>query len=62
MMNMDDQDLDFELPIIPGRNWYRTIDTAALSPNDFADPGTGAPVPGENMRVRARSIVVLVSR
>ena len=62
MMNMDDQDLDFEVPSVPGRHWYRTIDTAAASPGDFATPGSEEMVPGETEHVRDRSIVVLVSR
>jgi glycogen operon protein len=62
MMNMEFQDLDFEVPSAMGRHWYRAIDTAAASPADFPEPGAEERVQGDKVRVRDRSIVVLVSR
>ena len=62
MMNMEFQDLDFEVPSTVGRHWYRAIDTAAASPADFPEPGAEERVQGDKVRVRDRSIVVLVSR
>ena len=39
MMNMDWDDLDFDVPAIDGRSWYRAIDTGLPSPSDIAAPG-----------------------
>ncbi len=63
MLNMEDQDLDFELPILPGWSWLRAIDTSLASPDDVTDPGNEVPIrTGPNYRVNRRSAVVLVSR
>ena len=56
------QDLDFEVPSVVGRHWYRAIDTAAASPADFPEPGAEEKLQGDKVRVRDRSIVVLISR
>jgi pullulanase/glycogen debranching enzyme len=39
ILNMDDEDLDFELPAVEGRGWRRTFDTALRSPDDGSEPG-----------------------
>jgi isoamylase len=62
MMNMYWDNLDFELPTVPGRSWFRAMDTSQASPNDIADPGKESPAPGSSYTVRGRSIVVLVNR
>jgi isoamylase len=59
---MEWQDLDFELPAVPGRRWVRVVDTAAASPDDIAAPGDGTVERGPTVRVRDRSVVVLVSQ
>jgi isoamylase len=62
MMNMYWDNLDFELPVVAGRSWFRALDTSQPSPNDIADPGQEPPVPGSSYTVQGRSIVVLVNR
>jgi glycogen operon protein len=62
MFNMFWEPLDFELPAVPDRRWYLAVDTAQPSPRDIADPGSEPKVPGNNYRVEARSVVVLVNR
>jgi glycogen operon protein len=62
MMNMYWDNLDFELPTVPGRSWFRALDTSQPSPNDIADPGKESPAPGSSYTVQGRSIVVLVNR
>jgi glycogen operon protein len=62
MMNMFWEDLAFDLPTVPGRKWFRAIDTNQSSPLDIADPGAEAPVAGNTQTVSGRSIVVLVNR
>jgi isoamylase len=60
MMNMEGNDLDFDLPTVPGRKWYRAVDTAQPSPDDFPDGPILADGPTYN--VKSHGVVVLVSR
>jgi isoamylase len=62
MMNMYWQPLEFELPAITGRCWFRAVDTALLQPNDFSDPGTEFSISGSAYLASARSVAVLVSK
>jgi isoamylase len=62
MFNMFWEDLDFELPDVPGRHWCVAVDTAQPSPHDIADPGSEEDVMGITRRVEARSVVILVNR
>ncbi len=62
MMNMEWQDLDFEVPDVPGRSWYKAIDTGADSPGDIAARGEETPLSGSVCTVRNRSVVVLISK
>ena len=61
ILNLEWQDLDFELPSVPGRRWLRVIDTGADAPGDVAGPRAGVAEPGPTVRVRDRSVVVLTS-
>jgi glycogen operon protein len=62
MLNMDAQGLDFELPVVKGRQWHLVVDTAKPSPQDIIDPGKEQPLAGQQIHVEGRSVVVLVSR
>jgi isoamylase len=62
MLNMEWEDLEFDIPEVPSRRWHRVIDTAAASPADIANPGEEEVVKGNTYRVRDRSVVVLVSK
>jgi glycogen operon protein len=62
MMNMYWEPLDFELPTVSGRGWYRALDTALLAPSDITDPGAEVAISGNSYLVTARSVVVLVSK
>jgi isoamylase len=62
MMNMYWEPLDFELPTVPGRGWFRALDTALPAPSDIADPGAEVSISGDLYLVTARSVVVLVSK
>jgi glycogen operon protein len=61
VLNLEWQDLDFEIPAVPGRRWVRVVDTGARPPLDIVSPGDGTVEPGPTIRVRDRSVVVLVS-
>ena len=60
MMNMEGQDLDFDLPTVPGRKWYRALDTAQPSPEDFPDNADA--VDGPSYSVKSHGVVVLISK
>ena len=62
MMNMEWEDLEFEVPEVPGRRWFRAIDTAAPPPGDIAARGEEVPLMGTVCSVRNRSMVVLISK
>jgi glycogen operon protein len=62
MLNMDWQDLDFEIPPLQGRCWARAVDTALPSPQDIAEPGKETPFSETTYRVAGRSAVILVSQ
>ena len=54
MLNMHWDSLDFEVPEVAGRRWFKAVDTAA--------PGDETQVPESTVTVQARSVVVLVNR
>ncbi|MDX1934975.1 MAG: glycogen debranching protein GlgX [Capsulimonadales bacterium] len=62
MMNMHHEGLTFELPVISGRKWFRTVDTSLPSPHDIEEWGEEVEITGHSYFVNARSIVVLLSR
>jgi glycogen operon protein len=63
MLNISSQGLDFEIPPVTGRRWWRAVDTSLPSPQDIAQPGDEIEIkPDDNYRVNARSVVVLISQ
>ena len=62
MLNMYWGPLDFEVPIVPGRRWYRIVDTARPSPEDIVETARQVPIEGHQVRVEGRSVLVLLSR
>ena len=53
--------LSFALPPLPaGEGWYRIVDTALDSPDDFCDVETAPPVDQDRYEVGARSAVILM--
>ena len=62
MLNMDGAALAFELPIVPGRRWYRALDTSLASPDDIAEDGAETAVDGSTYIVNDHSVVVLISK
>ncbi|NTW40228.1 MAG: glycogen debranching enzyme, partial [Cellulomonadaceae bacterium] len=61
VLNMESEDLDFEVPVVPGRSWRRCVDTARPAPHDISDDIDGGEVVvGSTVRVEAHSTVVLV--
>ncbi|BAZ47625.1 glycogen debranching enzyme GlgX [Nostoc sp. NIES-4103] len=62
MLNMYWKDLDFEIPSIEGRRWYKVVDTALPSTMDIVEPGEETVVSGNVYSVKERSIIVLLSK
>jgi glycogen operon protein len=62
VLNMYWDALDFEVPGVPGRRWYRVVDTARPSPEDIVETLPQAPIEGNHVRVEGRSVLVLFSR
>jgi glycogen operon protein len=61
ILNMDDQELDFELPTVAG-GWRRAFDTALAAPSDAVPAGQEPPVPDNRVyRAGPRSAAVLIS-
>ena len=55
--------LDFELPQIGDREWFRMVDTALASPEDIAEEGLEFPLLSQdNYAVRKHSVVILVGK
>ncbi|GAB1540805.1 glycogen debranching protein GlgX [Scytonema sp. NUACC21] len=62
MLNMYWEDLNFELPFLMDREWYRVVDTAEPSPMDIKEPGEEILFSDAVYPVKARSVVVLISK
>jgi isoamylase len=62
MMNMYWESLSFAIPSVPGRRWYRAIDTQLAAPEDIATAGQEAEIVTDDYRVGGRSVVVLISK
>jgi isoamylase len=62
ILNMDWQNLDFDIPAIGERKWFRTVDTSLPSPVDIAEPGQEVEISGSTYHANGRSVVVLISR
>jgi glycogen operon protein len=62
VLNMFWEPLDFEVPLIPGRRWFRAVDTARPSPDDIVETAHQVPIEGDHVRVEGRSVLVLLSR
>ena len=56
-------DLDFELPQIGEREWFRLVDTALASPQDIAEDGQEFPLLSqESYMVKARSVAIFIAK
>ncbi len=56
-------DLEFELPQIGEREWFRVVDTAQPSPQDIAVDGQEFPLLSqESYKVKARSVAMFVAK
>jgi isoamylase len=61
ILNMESEELSFELPEPSAGGWLLVADTGVESPHDIAEPGREKLVPAGGYRALGRSVVVLVS-
>lgn len=62
MMNMYWEPLEFEIPGLTERRWYRAIDTSLPASQDITVAGDEVRVDADSYLVQSRSVVVLVSK
>jgi glycogen operon protein len=62
ILNMSDEMIDVELPVLAGRGWRVAVNTAEAPPHDIVDPRLQAPLTAPRFRVSSRSVVVLEGR
>jgi isoamylase len=62
IFNMDDQALQFDLPVLAGRNWFCAVDTSLPGPQDCAALGEEIQLTTVHYNAQPRSVAVLVSR
>jgi len=61
MMNMDYVALDFEIPPLSDRSWYRFADTSLEAPNDISD-NPDVKIDSSDYTVSPYSVVILISK
>ncbi len=62
MMNMYWENLEFEIPLLKARQWFRAVDTANQSPDDISKPNKEVLIKTNTYLLKPRSIVILVSK
>jgi isoamylase len=62
VINMSEQAIDTQLPVIEQRRWYLALNTSTPSPRDIVERAKQLLMTTENYSVHARSIVVFESR
>jgi glycogen operon protein len=61
MINSGSNDLDFTVQTGTADSWLRVVDTALVSPHDVTEPGQEIALQNLHYKVRAHSVVVLLS-
>jgi isoamylase len=62
ILNMSEDALELDLPVMPGKVWHLAVDTAIPSPRDISEPSAQDSLKIPKYRVRGRSVVVLEGR
>jgi isoamylase len=62
IFNMDFTALPFQLPQLPGRKWFRFVDTVLPPPDMISVPGAEGAITMATYVVSSRSVVILVSK
>jgi glycogen operon protein len=59
VMNMSDTTQKYELPVIPGKTWCLSVDTALAPPHDIIDPEDQIPLDKAYYQVEHHSVVIM---
>ena len=59
ILNMSEELIAFDLPVLPGRAWRLAVDTARAPPHDMIEPARQVAVSTQTYRLTPRSVVVL---
>jgi isoamylase len=62
IFNMEFSSLPFQLPEVPGRKWFRSVDTVLQAPDTIAAPGSEVLITTDSYFASSRSVVILVSK
>ncbi len=62
LVNAFHKELSFQLPPLIEKRWCIMVDTAAAAPNDFIKVGEGETIERTSLKVRDRSIIVLMAQ
>jgi glycogen operon protein len=62
IFNMEFTSLPFQLPPLPGRKWFRLVDTVLPTPNTLVPPGSEVLVTTDSYFASSRSVVILISK
>jgi glycogen operon protein len=62
MANMTGDNLQFQMPKIAGKKWFRFVDTSLPSPEDIAEFGQEIEIEGEEYLVNNHSVVIMISK
>jgi glycogen operon protein len=62
MVNAFWDTLKFQIPALKEQKWYKVIDTSVEAPNDFCKPGGGQKLDRKVVKVKDRSIMLLMAK
>jgi len=62
VLNMSDQAVAIDLPVVAGRQWCLAVDTACPSPHDIIPPQDQQTINADNYSVKGQSVVVFENR
>jgi glycogen operon protein len=62
LLNMSDEAVTVQLPLISGRSWHLAVDTSRIAPDDVVAPEKQHPYEGRDYRVGARTVVAFEAR
>jgi len=62
ILNMEEQSLPFQIPMVAGRQWFRAVDTFLPAPQTIAAVGTEVKITTVSYFANPKSVVILVSK
>ena len=62
IMNMSDDIMTIELPMMSGKKWCLALNTSQLSPNDIIEPKDQQPYNEATYTAHQKSVIIFESR